>query len=217
MKVGSEDRTHRLVFAKEFKNKSFPDMARIISDFCDKYNVVRIFMDSQGGGRAIADLLAELESPILENNGENLYRKGRKILDLLNPSINWNSEANHTAAAMLEKGRIQFPRMPLDKVYLPDKEAAVFENLELMKKQILSIIVTPTKRFGAMHFDTPSKGQRKDLYSTFIIACYGLDKLRKERESINAKSICNVGIINNNVVGGQRSNVVLGNVISRRG
>jgi hypothetical protein len=44
---------------------------------------------------------------------------------------------------------------------------------------MLSIIVTETAR-GVRHFDTPKKGQNKDLYSAIILAAYGAKELSKD-------------------------------------
>ncbi|GAG26142.1 unnamed protein product, partial [marine sediment metagenome] len=50
-----------------------------------------------------------------------------------------------------------------------------------LKKQLLNIIVTQTSS-GALHFDTPKKGQNKDLYSALILAGYGVKIIEKELE-----------------------------------
>ena len=45
----------------------------------------------------------------------------------------------------------------------------------------MNIVVTQTSG-GALHFDTPKKGQNKDLYSALILAAYGIKALEHEGE-----------------------------------
>ena len=70
-----------------------------------------------------------------------------------------------------------------------------------MKRQMLNIIVTQTTT-GALHFDTPKKGQNKDLYSAIILAGYGVKLLDKELE-IEDEVLHSLG----GVVRGRNSNV----------
>ena len=46
---------------------------------------------------------------------------------------------------------------------------------------MLNIVVTQTGS-GALHFDTPKKGQNKDLYSAVILAAHGCRMVAKELE-----------------------------------
>jgi hypothetical protein len=46
---------------------------------------------------------------------------------------------------------------------------------------MLNIIVTQTAT-GVLHFDTPKKGQKKDLYSAIILAAHGVRMIAKELE-----------------------------------
>jgi len=57
-----------------------------------------------------------------------------------------------------------------------------YENVLTLKKQMLNIIVTQTSS-GALHFDTPKKGQNKDLYSAVILAAHGCRMVAKELEA----------------------------------
>jgi hypothetical protein len=44
---------------------------------------------------------------------------------------------------------------------------------------LLNIVVTQNKH-GTLHFDTPKKGQHKDLYSALLLACYGVKLIDME-------------------------------------
>ena len=46
---------------------------------------------------------------------------------------------------------------------------------------MLNIIVTQTPR-GVSHFDTPKKGQNKDLYSALVLAGWGVRELSRAPE-----------------------------------
>jgi hypothetical protein len=58
----------------------------------------------------------------------------------------------------------------------------MYDDVRLLKSQMLNIIVTETAR-GVRHFDTPKKGQNKDLYSAIILASYGVKELTKHLEN----------------------------------
>ena len=60
-------------------------------------------------------------------------------------------------------------------------ESVLYENVNTLKSQMLSIIVTQTAT-GILHFDTPVKGQNKDLYSAIILAAHGAKMVEREME-----------------------------------
>jgi hypothetical protein len=93
-----------------------------------------------------------------------------------NPS--WIADANFTTLALLEEKRLRFPEVPLSH---DDKFAVIYENIIKLKSQMLNIIVTQTAS-GLLHFDTPKKGQNKDLYSALILAAHGARMVEKELE-----------------------------------
>jgi hypothetical protein len=53
-----------------------------------------------------------------------------------------------------------------------------------LKSQLLNIIVTQTAR-GVRHFDTPKKGQNKDLYSALVLAAWGVREMYREVEEVD--------------------------------
>ena len=139
-------------------------------------------MDKGGGGKAVCDLLEEGyggREPIIDRtNDEHKHLKGRHTLEMINFNTAWIEESNYATLSLLEDKRLLFPQPPTSSI---DMEAFMYENIVLLKKQMLNIIVTPTAA-GRLHFDTPKKGQNKDLYSAVILAGYGARIVEKEAE-----------------------------------
>jgi len=80
---------------------------------------------------------------------------------------------------MLEDKKLLFPEPP---VSTADVLADAYNNVLTLKKQMLNIVVTQTGS-GALHFDTPKKGQNKDLYSAVILAAHGCRMVAKDLEA----------------------------------
>ena len=171
---------NKIVFVRGIKKKTTQEMTVAIQDLTDKFNVIRIFMDSQGGGKAIKDLLQEGYNnhvPIIDIEDETMRGKdGKRILQLINPTPAWISDANFDTLALLENESLRFPELPSSGSNIEEK---LYEEVRLLKSQMLNIIVTETAR-GTRHFDTPKKGQNKDLYSALILAAWGAKELSRE-------------------------------------
>ena len=75
---------------------------------------------------------------------------------------------------------MRFPDIPRSSSEIEEK---LYDEVKLLKSQMLSIIVTETAR-GVRHFDTPKKGQNKDLYSALILAAYGSKEMSKDLEYV---------------------------------
>lgn len=137
-------------------------------------------MDSQGGGKPIKDLLQEGYNdhvPIIDMEDETMFEKeGKRILNLINPTPMWISDANFDTLALFENFKLKFPTPPLNSNPISEE---LYEKVRLLKSQVLSIIITPTSR-GLTHFDTPKKGQNKDLYSALILAAWGARELVRQ-------------------------------------
>jgi hypothetical protein len=180
IKVGP---VNRLVGVLELKRKTTQELTKSIQVLCDKFNVIRIFMDKAGGGKALCDLLEEGydgHEPIIDRtNDEHIHFPGRHLLDLVNFNPTWISDANFTTKAMLEDAKLLFPETPIGSTL--DLEAMHYENVNTLKSQMLSIVVTQTAT-GILHFDTPTKGMNKDLYSALILAAHGAKMVEKELE-----------------------------------
>lgn len=173
---------NKIIYVNGLKGQSSPGIVKAIQRLVDQFNVVRIFMDSQGGGKPVRDLLEEgydNHGPILEIDSKAPYdKKGKRILQLVNPGSQWIADANFDALSMLENHDIQFPMVPMSGAIVEEK---LYEYVKLLKSQMLNIVVTQTAA-GVRHFDTPKKGQNKDLYSAFVLACWGIKELARETE-----------------------------------
>jgi hypothetical protein len=166
------------------------EIAVALQDICSKYNIVRIFMDKGGGGKAVADLLEEGyngEIPIIARDDKDKERlSGRHILDLITFSTSWIEIANYSALSLIEDTKLIFPLLPAETT--SDMLCEAYDIVSELKKQCLNIVLTQTTS-GALHFDTPKKGQNKDLYSALILACYGVKVLEHELDAEDTTSI----------------------------
>jgi intein/homing endonuclease len=166
----------------ELKRLTTQNSTQILQKLCDDYNVMRIFMDSRGGGNALRDLLEEgyggVEPIIDRTNPEHKHVEGRHILEMVDFNPKWIANANFTTKALLEDKKLLFPEPPQT---ISDLEGKLYENINILKSQMLNIVVTQTG-VGNLHFDTPRKGQNKDLYSAMILAAHGAREFEKEFE-----------------------------------
>jgi len=173
---------NRIVNVLELKRKTTQELTKMVQAICDAYNVVRIFMDKGGGGKAIMDLLEDGYDgydPLIDRTDEDKrFMKGRHILEMVNFNPTWIADANFTTLSMLEDRKLLFPEPPKSAA---DVLGEAYENVKTLKKQMLSIVVTQTAS-GALHFDTPKKTQNKDLYSAIILAAHGARCVMKEME-----------------------------------
>lgn len=168
----------KVVHALEIQKQPFPQMAKTIEDLCTAFNVTKIYMDSQGGGLAIKDILAENPTgnqagPILDPEDEvHMLKAGRFILEMCNFSTDFISESNFAALRLLEHREMLFPSVPRDKEPTPAQEEA-WQTIQDMKTQMQTIELTETPT-GKHHFDVPKGGghgkQKKDLYTAFMLA-----------------------------------------------
>jgi len=173
---------NKIVNVLELKRRTTQDLTMMIQAICDSYNVIRVFIDKGGGGKAIMDLLEDgyndYEPLIDRTDDDKRHLKGRHILEMVNFNPTWIADANFTTLAMLEDKKLLFPEPPTSTA---DILADAYNNVLTLKKQMLNIIVTQTAS-GALHFDTPKKGQNKDLYSAVILAAHGCRMVAKELE-----------------------------------
>lgn len=143
------------------------------------FNPMRIEMDSQGGGYAIAEMLRNKklfdvtkgDFPIYEviefddpkaTDGET---DGRHILHLVKPSSEYNQDANIALHKSLETRTLLFPAFDSVKMYIAievEKSAGIFFdtyeenvfNLEELKNELCTIQMSETAT-GREKFDTP--------------------------------------------------------------
>lgn len=181
VRVLPEARQIDLVRVLTYNKKSFPIMHHEIRKLVRLYNISEIAMDSGGGGTTIRDLLADKNScpagePLIlqRNFDEHQYMKGRRILELVEFSrYDWVHDANHNLLSALQHGSLRIaspcPCNTSD-IWTQEKEDAD-EQIDKTIEEIQNIVVTLTQN-GRMHWDTPVKNQRKDRYTSVLIAHY---------------------------------------------
>jgi hypothetical protein len=171
---------NKIVFVNELKKKTTPQMVQYIQGLVNKFNIIRIFMDSQGGGKPIRDLLEEGyndQIPIIDmTDDDKKGLEGRHILVPVNPSVSNISDANFDTLSLFENRLLLFPELPNSADPTAEK---MYEEIKVLKSQLLNIIVTQTPR-GSTHFDTPRKGQNKDLYSALILVGWGIREMQRK-------------------------------------
>jgi len=178
---------NKVVNAMQFLQMKFPVMAETLMRLCSTYNVVRLVMDSQGGGYAVKDLLAETQrfgnSIIIDIDDEEYFGvEGNRILQLVKPSPTVNAESNWAALNLFEQERLWLPGPPTSG---RDDEEEAYEAVRILVSQLLNIVATQT-RSGQVHFDVPAGGghgaQKKDLYSALIYGAKKVYDLERENE-----------------------------------
>ena len=183
---------NKIVNVLELKDKTTQGLTTTIQRICSNYNVVRIFMDKAGGGKAIMDLLEDgydgYEPLIDRTDKDKIHMQGSHILEMINFNPSWIADANFTTLSLLEDKRLRFPETPFSTV--DDRYSITYDIFSVLKSQMLSIVVTQTGS-GLLHFDTPKKGQNKDLYSALILAAYGVRMVEKELEEDGAPILHN--------------------------
>ena len=180
LRIGS---VNKIVSVLELRTQTTQQLTQLIQDLCEKLNVIRVFIDKGGGGKAVCDLLEEGyggKQPLIDRtNDDHRHLPGAHILELTYFNPAWIADANFTTKAMLEDKKLLFPEPPIGSTL--DIEAASYETINTLKSQMLNIIVTQTAT-GILHFDTPQKDQKKDLYSALLLAAHGAKMVEKELE-----------------------------------
>lgn len=173
---------NKVVNVQELKKLTTQELTLTVQNICSEFNINRIYMDKGGGGKSICDLLEEGYGgfePIIDiTNKDHIHLPGRHILEMVDFSTQWISDANFGTLSLLEDKRLRFPETPVNG---SDMQARIYENTVTLKSQMANIVVTQTAS-GRLHFDTPTKGQNKDLYSAMILAGYGARLLEIELE-----------------------------------
>lgn len=180
LKLSKEN--YKVVYAETINSIAHKNVSRAIKKLCRHFNIVGIFIDKGGGGNSVAERLAEDDDdPVLLTIGEEAHfnKQGRRVVNLINFSPTWITDANFSVKAMLESRNLLFPPAPT--LSLSDVYGEVFDTILKLKMQLLNIVVTPNLH-GTLHFDTPKKGQKKDLYSSLLLAAYGAYVMEKEAD-----------------------------------
>lgn len=203
---------NKLVNVLELKKKTTQDITKTVQEICKNYNVVRIFMDKGGGGKSVYDLLEDgydgYEPVIDRTDKDKQHMQGRHILELINFNPGWISDANFTTLSLLEDKVLRFPEPPTSTL---DLDAVIYERIKTLKSQMLNIVVTQTSS-GLLHFDTPKKGQKKDLYSSLILAAHGVRMFEKEMNPEPEPVLFASGLIRSHQLGARFTPVVGGGI-----
>jgi len=190
------DGSMRNVYCWTANNKNFVSCTRKIRELLTKFNIVRIAMDSGGGGTSVEDLLQNVEllqpgeKPIFRYNDKEQRRyDGIHILDMVNFTPSWIADANYGLAADIEHKRIFFPYLSTSSFAHNVDEDAVWDEIAEQINEMCMIVVSATKT-GIQHFDlpeTPSAAniktvQRKDRYSALLLASYAGRSYKSESQ-----------------------------------
>ena len=196
------------------QNKSYVDdyyhyIAKKIRSIMRFFPVESIMMDKHGGGIAVAEALSSTlsceadELPVYEVIDPNDPKhedtlNGLHILELVKPTPELNSNANHGMLKDLQQKVLLFPMYDTIELAksieidnMNDNTDDTYENIVLeieeLKNELATITMTSTGGLGREHFDTPEiklegnrKGRlRKDRYSALLYANY------KARSKVN--------------------------------
>ncbi len=177
----TDNRSMKLVRCIALEKTPLPDAAEYIRLLVKQYNAHMVFMDKGGGGSAVRDLLANPDivgnpnETILDMEDEsNIGKPGKRMLKLIDFAPRWISEANYALRSSLEHKRLLFPAIYRSDVAVgnslneTEEVTAVTEFLALIE-EVQSIVMTATPS-GALHFDTPKRGMKKDRYSALLLA-----------------------------------------------
>lgn len=173
----------KVVAAWEHYRVPYPELAKLVMQVCNDYNVVAVNIDSGagGGGSALKDILFMEETfgarRLLDAGDEDTrHMTGRRILHMAHPSPTNIAESVNATVSMMEHGNMAFPlrpsTFPISGAELEAKED-LYDTVDDMIKQLMLIEATQNKA-GTAHYDVPAggghAGQKKDLYSAFILA-----------------------------------------------
>lgn len=115
-------RGKEVVYCNAWNRTEYGESSRIILEICKRFNVQYIAMDSGGGGWAVSEWLAKetkdvrpedlillVPDQLQEKNIKLLSSPGKKILEMVNFSPSWTSEAAHALAASIQQKNLLFP------------------------------------------------------------------------------------------------------------
>jgi len=182
-----------------------PKMVKRIFELANEFNIVRIGMDQGGGGIQVADYLAEgtLDSLPIYNMEEEKYRglRGQHILKVVNFNSSWIEEVHNRAYNLLQRRQMAFPALSIEGGITDNQQGlfkSIYDTVERMKTQILSIEPSQTRLGGRLKFDLPEEGggldQHKDLYSAWLIVCDIIYQFL-ERKNVAQFRMPQIGII----------------------
>lgn len=211
---------YMLSLGVELGDDYYTYIAKRIRKFMREFNIECIIMDKNGGGTAIQEALSNKntyeqgEAPVLEvidpdDPKHSDTVSGVHILQMLAPTPDINSEANHGMLKDLQDKTLLFPvfdTIEIEKSIQVDKmnniQFDTYEDLVLeieeLKNEMTTIVVSPSSNLGRETFNTPSiKGEgarkgrlRKDRYSALLYANhYARNKGKNEPMKIEYRAV----------------------------
>lgn len=204
----------------EIEDDYYRYVAAKVRQLMSLFNIEHIIMDKNGGGIAIAECLGSRQAladeeypiyPIIDPDDPKPTdsEDGIHILELLSPTSEINSEANHGMLKDFQNKELLFPKfdtVELEKNILLDMKAEneidtyedLVDEIEYLKNEITSIVQGSTSNLGKETFDVPkvktggtAKGYlRKDRYSALLYANYYVrSKGKKELPPVKYKPV----------------------------
>ena len=185
----------KLVHIVELEQQTFPKQAKQIFELVYRFEPIRIFMDTFGGGKTLKDLLEAPETVGMPSSmklisvDEGIYAKGRRIIHMCVPSPEFLEDANNATKTLLEQRALKLPTAvnPIESVR--KKGGATIDLVQELINQVASVVITPTGITGRLRYDLPKNqgsvqgadiqlnAKKKDLYSAFVFAGYGVYEL----------------------------------------
>ncbi len=203
-KVYDKYKQYMRTLSVEIDDDYYNYIAKKIRELMQVFNTEHIIMDKNGGGVAVAEALSSRKS--CKENEMPVYpipdpedikfednKPGLHILELLHPTGEINSNANHGMLKDLQDKVLLFPlydTVELEKAIILDEMnnlkfdtyEQLAEEIEELKNELTTIVCTPSSQIGNETFHTPDNvGQgpgkrrtrmRKDRYSALLYANY---------------------------------------------
>lgn len=138
-------RGKELVYCNAWDRTDFSKSAQKIREICMRFNVSYIAMDKGGGGDSVLEWLATKNDTTTDNDiflpipdqTENLAMKsanGRRIVELVNFSPQWISEAAHSVEASIQQRNILYP-VTGDDIEIYDQYMRHFDKKDISEKE----------------------------------------------------------------------------------
>lgn len=180
----SEPRRVVHVFAENNNTAATSESIDRVRKLERKFNILKINIDSRGGGSWLADELSKKYSYI-DNSGNLQIRNGlTEKMELVSFNHPLLDEMNWKLRAAIDNGLIKVPNRVMDDapgLTMGDVERLHNQQAEidLMIDELESIIVTQLS--SGMRFDTAQKTQKKDRYSALMLANWAVEQLQPSR------------------------------------
>ncbi len=195
---------NHIIYSQILQQRPFQEMADLIWDIDERFNVVAFMVDHGGGGVAVRDLLTYpapgiSRAPIYDPEDfdeENpiplsLEAEGKPILHLVKCNNERLTTWNNFLKGQMEQNRFLFPQHEAK-----DPSAVmnrVYRTIYEQGRQFTYIMSKPAGRFKS--YVAPNRRYKKDLYSATVMAAVHLyemtlkDQRGGEEEPLNMFSV----------------------------